>query len=586
MTSNSSSIVGSRGTSHHESSSRPRHQPITIVSTDQGPRVGPYIFGKTLGTGSTGKVKLAKNLLTGEIVAIKIVRKDYLDNKPSLKKKMRREISVLKVLSHPNLMSLIDVFEIETHLFLVMEFVDGLELFEYLVRRGALPIPQALSFFQQIICGLEYCHHRLICHRDLKPENLLLDRNLNIKIADFGMTSLNPPGNLLETSCGSPHYCDPMVVSGEMYDGLKADIWSCGVILYAMVTGRLPFDDDNIQRLLQKVQMGQYHLPLDLPKELRDIIKRMLTVDPETRITLEQIKAHPWFNSIPPRNYTEDNFVVPRDPIVSPDPLIMRSLVDLGWGDAKSVAAELGKVGPSMEKVFYQQLEQHPMYNRPSAVRPSRRSASSNHTNSSSSTPAAENSSSEQQKPPAEDSSAQAPARTRPSARAEQLSSEMASLSIQNNGTNNNGTTTSSNANTTTNSEDGSSNGKDDDKAAGSNGSSSGATLVRQSSLRGMSEMIPQEDNEQRVEQALHEVTHQKSWFHTMTKIWSTGNNDAAASASSVPEEDNHNEGDEQVAAPNSSNNQANAEANTEIDTTTSTIVHNAHNNTYSHTEC
>lgn len=342
---------------------RPR-QPIQIITTEQGPRVGPYIFGKTLGTGSTGKVKLAKNLDTDEIVAIKIVRKDYLENKPSLKKKMRREISVLKVLSHPNLMSLIDVFEIETHLFLVMEYVDGLELFEYLVRRGALPLHEALAFFQQIICGLEYCHKRLICHRDLKPENLLLDRQFNIKIADFGMTSLNPPGSLLETSCGSPHYCDPMVVSGEMYDGLKADIWSCGVILYAMVTGRLPFDDDNIQRLLQKVQMGQYHLPSDLPKDLRDLIKSMLTVDPDVRITLHDIKQHPWFTSIPPRNYKEDDFVPPSQPVIHPDPLILRSLIDLGWGDAKSITEELGKDGPSMEKVFYQQLERHPMNRR------------------------------------------------------------------------------------------------------------------------------------------------------------------------------------------------------------------------------
>jgi serine/threonine protein kinase len=148
-------------------------QPVNVIRTSQGPQVGPYIFGKTLGTGSTGKVKLAKNLETGEVVAIKIVRKDFLERKPSLKKKMRREISVLKMLSHPNVMSLIDVFEIETHLFLVMEFVDGLELFEYLVRRGALPPDEARAFFQQIICGLEYCHRRLICHRDLKPENLV-----------------------------------------------------------------------------------------------------------------------------------------------------------------------------------------------------------------------------------------------------------------------------------------------------------------------------------------------------------------------------------------------------------------------------
>eukprot|EP00178_Gracilaria_changii_P025351 TRINITY_DN78132_c0_g1_i1.p1 TRINITY_DN78132_c0_g1~~TRINITY_DN78132_c0_g1_i1.p1 ORF type:complete len:482 (+),score=87.97 TRINITY_DN78132_c0_g1_i1:1163-2608(+) len=356
--------------SHSRHSSRSRH-PIQIVSTDQGPRVGPYIFGKTLGTGSTGKVKLAKNTDTDEIVAIKIVRKDYLENKPSLKKKMRREISVLKVLHHPNLMSLIDVFEIETHLFLVMEFVDGLELFEYLVRRGALQIPEALNFFQQIICGLEYCHRRLICHRDLKPENLLLDRNFVIKIADFGMTSLSPPDSLLETSCGSPHYCDPMVVSGDKYDGLKADIWSCGVILYAMVTGRLPFDDDNIQRLLQKVQAGQYHLPSNLPPDLRDLIKSMLTVAPEERITLEGIKQHPWFTSIPPRHYVEDNFVPPSEPILDPDPMILRSLIDLGWGDAQLIRTELARPGPSMEKAFYEQLEKHPMFHRSTLEPPS-----------------------------------------------------------------------------------------------------------------------------------------------------------------------------------------------------------------------
>lgn len=348
----------------------PSRHPIQLVTTDQGPRVGPYIFGKTLGTGSTGKVKLAKNLETDEIVAIKIVRKDFLENKPSLKKKMRREISVLKVLKHPNLMSLIDVFEIETHLFLVMEFVDGLELFEYLVRRGALPLTEALTFFQQIICGLEYCHNRLICHRDLKPENLLLDRHYNIKIADFGMTSLNRPGKLLETSCGSPHYCDPMVVSGDKYDGLKADIWSCGVILYAMVTGRLPFDDDNIQRLLQKVQAGQYHLPSELPKDLRDLIRAMLTVDPDERITLTEIKEHPWFKSIIPRNWVEDNFVPPSDPILNPDKFIVRSLMDLGWGDAAWITEELAKPGPTMEKVFYTQLQGHPMFHRSTITGP------------------------------------------------------------------------------------------------------------------------------------------------------------------------------------------------------------------------
>jgi serine/threonine protein kinase len=304
----------------------------------------------------------AKNIETGEMVAIKIVRKDFLDSKPSLRKKMRREISVLKLLSHPNVMSLIDVFEIETHLFLVMEFVDGLELFEFLVRRGALPASEALAFFHQIICGLEYCHRRLIVHRDLKPENLLLDRQLRLKIADFGMTSLNPPGSLLETSCGSPHYCDPMVVSGERYDGLKADIWSCGVILYAMVTGRLPFDDDNLQRLLLKVQAGQFHLPSDLPDDLRDLIKKMLTVDPEERITLEEIKAHPWFNMFPPKHYPQDDFRASADPIVNPDPNVIASLSDLGLGDRESITQLVSLHGASMEKVFYTQLQRHPLF--------------------------------------------------------------------------------------------------------------------------------------------------------------------------------------------------------------------------------
>ena len=340
----------------------PRQTQHQVITTNQGPRVGPYIFGRTLGTGSTGKVKLAKNLETNQIVAIKIVRRDYLHDKPSLRKKMRREITVLSLLTHPNLMSLIDVFEIETHIFLVMEYVDGLELFEFLVRKGPLPYPTAMGFFQQIICGLEYCHRRLICHRDLKPENLLLDRNFNIKIADFGMTSLSKPDKLLETSCGSPHYCDPAVVSGEMYDGRKADIWSCGVILYAMVTGRLPFDDNNIQRLLQKVQTGQYHLPSELPTDLRDLIRRMLTVDPQQRITLDEIKEHPAFTAFPPRNYVQDDFESPEEPIRNPDLRVVQSLVDLGWGDTTQVLSGLATEGSNMEKVFYMQLAEHPRF--------------------------------------------------------------------------------------------------------------------------------------------------------------------------------------------------------------------------------
>lgn len=516
----------------------PTRQPIQLVTTDQGPRVGPYIFGKTLGTGSTGKVKLAKNLETDEIVAIKIVRKDFLENKPSLKKKMRREISVLKVLKHPNLMRLIDVFEIETHLFLVMEFVDGLELFEYLVRRGALPLTEALTFFQQIICGLEYCHNRLICHRDLKPENLLLDRHYNIKIADFGMTSLNRPGKLLETSCGSPHYCDPMVVSGEKYDGLKADIWSCGVILYAMVTGRLPFDDDNIQRLLQKVQAGQYHLPSDLPRDLRDLIKSMLTVDPDERITLAEIKEHPWFKSIIPRNWVEDNFVPPSEPILNPDKLVVRSLMDLGWGDADFIREELAKPGPSMEKVFYTQLQGHPMFHRSTITGPTPTE------------PITEQVFPPQQQLPTPGGSTPGTATTSENGNGETaeaaLQQKLAAVSVTDSGSNgtagsngsasgtaegaaiDSGTSDAAGSATVSGEEDGS-NGSERPGKDSSEGSQGGGALVRQSSLMRMQQGGTEpgavnDDND--VDAVIQNAAgNQKSWFDSV-KSYLTGHQD------------------------------------------------------------
>ncbi|KAA8494586.1 putative serine/threonine-protein kinase [Porphyridium purpureum] len=336
--------------------------PPSANSKPSGPQVGPYIFGKTLGTGSTGKVKLAKHVHTGELVAIKVIRKDFLARKPSLRKKLLREIAVMKLCDHPNVLKLYDVFEIETHLFLVIEYVDGCELFDYLVKRGSLSKDEALDFFQQIIQGLEYCHRRLICHRDMKPENLLLDRNLMLKICDFGMTNLNPPGTFLETSCGSPHYAAPEVVSGDMYNGLEADIWSLGVILYAMLTGRLPFDDDNIQRLLAKVQRGVYHLPNDMDPECKVIVRGMLNVDPAKRLTIEEIKQSAWFNSVPPKNPYEDTFVAPSEPILDPNAEVVRGLVDLGWGDTQTVIKELAMEGQSLEKVFYVQLAKHPMF--------------------------------------------------------------------------------------------------------------------------------------------------------------------------------------------------------------------------------
>jgi serine/threonine protein kinase len=184
--------------------------------------------------------------------------------------------------------------------------VEGGELFDYLVSQGRLAPDEASRYFQQIIAGVDYCHRFNICHRDLKPENLLLDAEKNIKIADFGMAALEPSDRLLETSCGSPHYASPEIVAvssfegrfeaqadaqGMSYHGAASDIWSCGVILFALLTGRLPFDDENIRVLLQKVKNGRFAIPADLPADAKDLITRMLVVDPERRITVRLLKC-------------------------------------------------------------------------------------------------------------------------------------------------------------------------------------------------------------------------------------------------------------------------------------------------------
>src|SRR5258708_7316173 len=171
---------------------------------------------------------------------------------------------------------------------LLLEYVEGGEVFDLLVSKGRLSLQEALCYFKQIISGVDYCHRFNICHRDLKPENLLLDANRNIKIADFGMAALELHGGtgLLETSCGSPHYASPEIVTGKAYHGAASDIWSCGVVLYALLTGRLPFDHPNIGELLKRVRAGRFEMPRDISHDARDLLARMLVVDPERRISV------------------------------------------------------------------------------------------------------------------------------------------------------------------------------------------------------------------------------------------------------------------------------------------------------------
>lgn len=264
------------------------------------PYLRNYRVGKTLGHGSFGKVKIAEHLLTGHKVAIKILNRRKMKT-PDMEEKLRREIKICRLFVHPHVIRLYEVIETPTDIYVVMEYVKSGELFDYIVEKGRLQEDEARKFFQQIIAGVEYCHRNMVVHRDLKPENLLLDARRNIKVADFGLGNILRDGHFLKTSCGSPNYAAPEVVSGKLYAGPEVDVWSCGVILYALLCGTLPFDDENIPNLFKKIKSGVYTLPSHLSPLARDLIPRMLIVDPLKRITIPEIRQHQWFKIHLPR---------------------------------------------------------------------------------------------------------------------------------------------------------------------------------------------------------------------------------------------------------------------------------------------
>ncbi|KAI9304554.1 kinase-like domain-containing protein [Cunninghamella echinulata] len=343
--------------------------PILSPGNRRRKEVGDYWLGKTLGKGSSGRVKLGVHKVTGQKVAVKIISKSHLKSNTSVEKSVKREIAVMKLIKHPNIISLIDVIDLSdsTNLYLILEYIEGGELFEHLISCGKLSEKEARKYFQQIIFGLDYCHRHLICHRDLKPENLLLDKENNIKICDFGMASLQPTGSLLETSCGSPHYASPEIVNGIPYDGSASDIWSCGVILFALLNGHLPFDDDNMHILLNKVKEGKYDMPKNLPSDAKDLIEKILVIDPRKRLTMEQVQAHPWFTAEKPENPsflpdppTAEEIGSPVSNASEIDDRILATLKDL-WTDLTTdqvVDALLNKEY-NMQKVTYVLLQRH-----------------------------------------------------------------------------------------------------------------------------------------------------------------------------------------------------------------------------------
>mmetsp|Transcript_29361 Transcript_29361/g.47110 ORF Transcript_29361/g.47110 Transcript_29361/m.47110 type:complete len:596 (+) Transcript_29361:155-1942(+) len=261
---------------------------------------GPYIVGRTLGIGSFSKVKLAKHKVLNEQVAIKILNRKKLKSM-DMGAKVRREIEILREFQHPHIIRLYEVIETQTDIFCVMEYVPNGELFEYIVAKGRLQEGEARSIFQQIVSGVAYCHLHMVVHRDLKPENLLMDGDNRIKIADFGLSNMMRDGKFLKTSCGSPNYAAPEVISGQLYAGPEVDVWSCGVILYAILCGSLPFDDENIRNLFRKIKGGIYTIPSYISKNAQDLIRRMLVVDQMRRITMDQIRKHSWFRTDLPK---------------------------------------------------------------------------------------------------------------------------------------------------------------------------------------------------------------------------------------------------------------------------------------------
>ncbi|KAF2502714.1 Pkinase-domain-containing protein [Lophium mytilinum] len=257
-------------------------------------RIGQYNIVKTLGEGSFGKVKLAIHRVTGQKVALKIITRRKLVTR-DMAGRIEREIQYLQLLRHPHIIKLYTVITTPQEIVMVLEYAGG-ELFDHIVQNGRFPEWKARKFFQQIICAVEYCHRHKIVHRDLKPENLLLDEDLNVKIADFGLSNIMTDGNFLKTSCGSPNYAAPEVISGKLYAGPEVDVWSCGVILYVLLAGRLPFDDDYIPTLFKKIASGNYSIPQFIPPGANQLIKKMLQVNPVHRITIAEIRQDPWFN--------------------------------------------------------------------------------------------------------------------------------------------------------------------------------------------------------------------------------------------------------------------------------------------------
>uniref|UniRef100_A0A8B9L501 non-specific serine/threonine protein kinase n=1 Tax=Astyanax mexicanus TaxID=7994 RepID=A0A8B9L501_ASTMX len=260
-------------------------------------QVGFYEILRTLGKGNFAVVKLARHKVTKTQVAIKIIDKTRLNS--SNLEKIYREVQIMKLLNHPHIIKLYQVMETKDMLYIVTEYAKNGEMFDFLTSNGRMSEAEARKKFWQILTAVDYCHRHHIVHRDLKTENLLLDANMNIKLADFGFGNFYKTGEPLSTWCGSPPYAAPEVFEGKEYEGPQLDIWSLGVVLYVLVCGSLPFDGESLPALRQRVTEGRFRIPFFMSEDCENLIRKMLVVDPAKRITVAQIKQHRWMLADP-----------------------------------------------------------------------------------------------------------------------------------------------------------------------------------------------------------------------------------------------------------------------------------------------
>ncbi|KFA50921.1 hypothetical protein S40293_02435 [Stachybotrys chartarum IBT 40293] len=340
--------------SHASSASKPNKSRTTIPTP-----TGKWILGKTIGAGSMGKVKLARKEDGTEQVACKIIPRGSNDDghqsraekeRADQSKEIRtaREAAIVTLLSHPHICGLRDVVRTNYHWYMLFEYVNGGQMLDYIISHGKLKEKQARKFSRQIASALDYCHRNSIVHRDLKIENILISKTGDIKIIDFGLSNLFAPRGHLKTFCGSLYFAAPELLQARAYTGPEVDVWSFGIVLYVLVCGKVPFDDQSMPALHAKIKKGVVDYPSWLSSECKHLLSRMLVTDPKQRATMQEVMSHPWmtkgFNG-PPENY-----LPPREPLSLPlDPEVIDGMQGFNFGSPEAINAQLVKTVESEE---------------------------------------------------------------------------------------------------------------------------------------------------------------------------------------------------------------------------------------------